>query len=49
MERRAASGMATQHPQVTRRSLVKGTGFGSVAAVWSPPLRQNFIKEIDDR
>jgi hypothetical protein len=37
MERREAGGMATKHPQATARSLTNGTGFGSVAAVRSPP------------
>ena len=37
MERQEAGGMATEHPRATMRSLVNWTGFGSVAAVRSPP------------
>jgi len=36
--------MATEHPQATVRSLVNGTGFGSVAAAGVPPLRQELTR-----
>ena len=44
MERREAGEMAIEHPQATTRSLVNGTGFGSVAAAGVPPLRQELTR-----
>ena len=41
--------MATEHPQATVRSLVNGTGFGSVAAAGVPPFATRAHKETDDR
>ena len=49
MERREAGEMAIEHPQATTRSLVNGTGFGSVAAAGVPPFATRAHKETDDR